>query len=52
MAKMIPDIPKEFDPRSKEGIMFQELSELPDDYYVFHSFEIVSISQRALGVSG
>lgn len=43
MAKMIPDIPKEFDPRSREGIMFEELSELPQDYYVFHSFEIVSI---------
>lgn len=48
MAKMIPDIPKEFDPRSKEGIMFQELSELPDDYYVFHSFEIVSIKNNVI----
>ena len=43
MAKMIPDIPKEFDPRSREGIMFEELSELSEDYYVFHSFEVVSI---------
>ena len=40
---MIPDIPKVFDPRSHEGIMFDELNELPLDYYVFHSFEIVSI---------
>lgn len=43
MATMIPDIPKEFDPRSHEGLMFAELDDLPDDYYVFHSFEIVSI---------
>ena len=40
---MIPDIPKEFDPRSHEGIMFEELNELSEDYYVFHSFEMVSI---------
>lgn len=43
MAIMIPDKPKEIDPRSHEDIMFDELQKLPDEYYVFHSFEIVSI---------
>ena len=43
MAKMIPDIPKQFDPKSQEGLMFEELNKLPDDYYVFHSFSIVTV---------
>ncbi len=43
MATMIPDIPKVFDPRSHEGAMFDELNQLPEDYYVFHSFAIVTI---------
>lgn len=43
MAKMIPDIPKEFDLKSKEGLMFEELNNLSEDYYVFHSFSIVTI---------
>ena len=42
MARMIPDIPKEFDPKSKEGLMFYELNNLPDDYYVFHSFSTIN----------
>lgn len=48
MATMIPDEPKEFDPKSHEGIMFRELDDLPDDYYVFHSFEIVSIKGNVI----
>ncbi len=43
MATMIPDIPKEFDVKSHEGIMFDELNQLSEEYYVFHSFEIVTI---------
>lgn len=43
MAKMIPDIPKQFDPKSQEGLMFEELNKLSDEYYVFHSFSIVTI---------
>lgn len=43
MAKMIPDIPREFDPKSQEGLMFEELNNLPEDYYVFHSFSIVTV---------
>ena len=43
MAIMIPDTPKEFDPKSQEGLMFDELNNLPDEYYVFHSFSIVTL---------
>lgn len=45
---MIPDIPKEFDPSSHEGLMFEELNDLPEEYYVFHSFEIVSIKGNVI----
>ena len=48
MAKMIPEIPKEFDPKSKEGLMFEELSLLTDDYYVFHSFSIVTVDSSVI----
>lgn len=48
MARMIPDIPKQFDIRSKEGVLFNELSNLPDDYYVFHSFSILDIKDSTL----
>lgn len=41
-AIMIPELPREFDPKSKEGLMFEELSTLPEDYYVFHSFSIIT----------
>lgn len=43
MAKMFPSIPKDFSEASAEGIMFDELSKLPDSYYVFHSFVIVTV---------
>lgn len=43
MARMIPDIPREFDPKSQEGLMFAELNSLSDEYYVFHSFSIVTV---------
>ena len=46
MARMIPDMPREFDPKSKEGLMFDELNNLPDDYYVFHSFSIVTVVEE------
>ena len=46
MARMIPEIPHEFDPASHEGAAFQALSRLPDDYYVFHSLTLVTINQR------
>ncbi|MGI6462116.1 MAG: ATP-binding domain-containing protein [Candidatus Scatomorpha sp.] len=51
MAKMIPDMPREFDPKSKEGLMFDELNRLSDEYYVFHSFTILSVSEYAVSES-
>ncbi|WP_035765015.1 NERD domain-containing protein [Butyrivibrio sp. NC2002] len=48
MAKMIPDIPKEFDPRSHEGIMFEELNNLSEEYYVFHSFQVITIKGNVI----
>lgn len=43
MAIMIPHVPNEFTPESREGEMFESLQKLPDDYYVFHSFRIINI---------
>lgn len=43
MAIMIPEKPREFDPRSREDIMFSALESLPDDYYVVHSFQVGKI---------
>lgn len=40
---MIPDIHKECHEWSHEDVIFDELNQLPEDYYVFHSFEIVTI---------
>ena len=48
MAIMIPDIPKEFNVKSREGSMFEELSRLSDEYYVFHSFEIVTLKGNVI----
>lgn len=45
---MIPEVPKMFDKRSQEGIMFEELSDLSDDYYVFHSFDIASVNSGVI----
>ena len=42
MAIMIPQKPREISPNSLEDIMFGALEKLPDTYYVFHSFKIVS----------
>ncbi len=43
MAIMYPDKPKEFSKNSKEDLMFDALSQLSDEYYVFHSFKIVNV---------
>lgn len=44
MAKMIPSTPRDFTPASLEGVMFDGLARLPEEYYVFHSFKIVTVS--------
>ena len=36
-AHMIPPVPKSFDPRSEEGLVFNALRKLSSDYYVFHN---------------
>lgn len=41
---MIPAVPKEFDERSHEGDVFNALSKLPEDYYVFHSVSTVGVT--------
>lgn len=43
MAKMIPSTPRDFAPASLEGVMFDGLARLPEEYYVFHSFRIVTV---------
>ena len=49
MARMIPASgPREFDPRSREGIIYNSLSLLPDDYYVIHSFDCVLVQDCQL----
>ena len=42
MAIMIPDIPIDVQPGSREDEMFYALSNLPDEYYVFHSFVLIT----------
>ncbi|MEG1354032.1 MAG: NERD domain-containing protein [Bacilli bacterium] len=51
MAKMIPDMPKKYDSRSQEGLMYEELNKLSDEYYVFHSFSIVNVKERVINES-
>lgn len=48
MAKMLPGKPREFEANSLEDIMFDELARLPEEYYVFHSFSIVSETDSVL----
>ena len=43
---MIPEKPRKFDPSSLEGIMFNALEELPQDYYVLHSFRITNVNNN------
>lgn len=46
MAIMIPETPHIFEPASQEGLMFDVLTLLPDDYYVFHSFRISTVQDN------
>lgn len=48
MAHMIPGTPKDFHPSSLEGTMFSALETLPDDFYVLHSFKVISITDGAV----
>jgi hypothetical protein len=46
MAHMIPEQPKEFNEYSHEDVVFDCLSQLSDDYYVFHSYHPVVVSKE------
>ena len=48
MAIMYPEKPHEFPPKSREGIMFECLKKLSDEYYVFHSFKIVNVIEDTI----
>ena len=48
MAHMIPPVPKEYDAKSEEGLVFNALRDLPDDYYVFHSFSPTVVSDGTI----
>ena len=48
MAIMLPDIPHKFDPASMEGNMFDALTTLSDDYYVFHSLSLTTIKDKTV----
>ena len=43
MAIMIPERPRNFEPASQEGLIFDALALLPEEYYVFHSFRISDV---------
>lgn len=47
-AHMIPSRPKDFDPASKEGLVFNALEKLPEDYYVFHSVSETVVQEGTL----
>lgn len=51
MAIMYPDIPYECTSASREEIMFKALKELPEEYYVFHSFKIVNVDAGVITAS-
>jgi len=48
MAIMIPDVARDYDPASLEGMMFDALEKLPADYYVVHSFKNVYVKDNVL----
>ncbi len=48
MAIMIPDVPRDYNPASLEGVMFDALKKLPPDYYVVHSFKNVYVEENML----
>lgn len=45
---MIPEMPRDYDPVSLEGAMFDALKKLPEDYYIVHSFKNVYVEENIL----
>ena len=48
MAIMIPEEPRDFEPASGEGRLFEALKNLPDDYWVVHSFRLTSVEKNEM----
>lgn len=48
MAHMMPSKPRECLKNSLEDVMFEALSHLPNEYYVFHSFKIITVRDDLL----
>lgn len=48
MAYMIPEVPRKYEPKSKEGQMFFSLEKLPHEYYVVHSLKTTNVVKNAL----
>lgn len=48
MAIMIPQVVRNFEKASLEDVMFKALSALPNDYFVFHSFRITTVTDGVL----
>ncbi len=51
MAHMIPEKPREFIKSSREDIMFDSLTNLDENYYVFHSFRIITVENDVISES-
>ena len=49
MAKMIPEHPCEFNPASKEDVIFEALKRLPEEYIVFHSVGLLQVVDDSNG---
>ena len=47
-AHMIPPVPKDYDRKSQEDIVFNALKKLPEDYYVFHSVVVNDVVDHEL----
>ena len=53
MAHMIPETMLEFDPKSREHVIFKALRKgLDDGYWVFHSFSVNQTSQNGAFYEG
>ena len=48
MAIMLPEKPREYSAASQEGAMFDALSLLSDDYYVFHSMSLTTVKSKTV----
>lgn len=45
MAHMIPPLPRDYVPSSEEGIIFEALERLPNEYWVVHSYRFINLEE-------